>query len=912
MDRTSSILGPVTSAYTSIGRLQDFLYNSELLSTYTDPPSNPPLPLHPDAVEVAHSAFTWSPAPPSGSQRTFALRVPGTVIFQRGALNIITGPTGAGKTSMLLALLGEIRGVPAGADAPAWVSLPRGGGVAYAAQEAWVLSDTIKENILFGAPYDEERYDRVIRQCALLKDLERLDAGHMTQVGEKGITLSGGQKARITLARAVYSSAEILLLDDVLAALDAHTSRWIVDECFKGDLMRGRTVILVTHNLALVAPLASLIVSVNSTGEVRCQDSAGIHETATPPHADDRSSRRSSTLGFSGVDNAGDRLLPPSREDSKLVMPEEKSLGRINRKAYKMYLGAMGGVLHWFGYLTAETLAQVGTVLQVWWLGWWAKQYGTHMHVDAPYYLAMYAVIVAATITFFLTQSLTDSLGRIRASRAIHRELVSAVIGTTFRWLDKTPTSRVVTRFTQDMQAVDGAVPQAINILTNTFIAMAIKFIAVFIYAPILLVPSLVVVGLGTGIGNVYIKAQLAVKREMSTRRAPVLAVLNSAVHGLVSIRAYAAQDQFRNQVLQRVNDYTRVSRTFWCLNQWIAVRLDSLSALFAAGVAWYLVYASSISASGVGFVLAMAVSFTDLVLGLVNWFNQLEVNANSLERLDEYIHIEQEPKGGEVPPAYWPTSGDLQVERLFASYTVDGPNVLQDITFSMKSGERIGIVGRTGAGKSTLTLALLRCIQTDGDITFDGIPTKDLALDLLRSNITIIPQVPELLSGSLRYNLDPFYQQDDATLYAALHSAGMFSVQQASGATRITLDTEITGSGGNLSVGQRQIIALARAIVRQSKLLILDEATSAIDHHTDAVIQRSLREENKRGTSVITVAHRLQTVMDYDKIMVLDAGYLVEFDTPRVLLEKEDGLFHALVESSQNKEALYAAAYGH
>ncbi|EKM51069.1 uncharacterized protein PHACADRAFT_199901 [Phanerochaete carnosa HHB-10118-sp] len=913
MDRASSILGPVTAAYSSIGRIQQFLSNSELLEIFSHhdkPTEDVSIALtHDQDIGFGESEFLWSTASTDGPQRSFCLRAAGDIIFKRGTFNVVKGLTGAGKTSLLMALLGEMHCTPVGSDS--WVSLPRECGVAYAAQESWVLSDTIKENILFGSPYDKERYNKVIYQCALLRDLDMFGSKDETEVGEKGITLSGGQKARITLARAVYSTAEILLLDDVLAALDVQTSRWIVDQCFKGDLMKDRTIILVTHSDALTAPLAASVVSITG-GEVHIRGSMRDTYEPEPKVETARLFTCSETTELDGsTDTETNQVLPGSRED-KLVEPEEISLGRINRKAYRMYLRSMGGIFHWLSYLSAETIAQVFSILQTWWLGWWAKQYATKNDVDAPYYLVMYSAIVVVTTIFFLTQSLTDSWGRIRASRAIHRELAESVLGTTFRWLDVTPTSRVITRFTQDIQAVDGAIPQAINILTNTFLAMAIKFIVVFIYAPILLVPSLLVVCLGACFGSIYIKAQLSVKRELSTRKAPVLAVLSSTMHGLVSIRAYSAQNHFRGQLLRRVNDYTQASRIFWCLNQWIAVRLDSLSALFAATIAWYLVYASSIGPSGVGFVLAMAVSFTDLILNLVNWFNQLEVNANSLERLDQYIHIEQESKNGDAPPAYWPASGNLRVERLCASYNVDGSKVLQDVSFNVKSGESIGVVGRTGAGKSTLTLALLRCIQTGGVVTFDGVPTNSITLDTLRSSITIIPQVPELLSGSLRYNLDPFDLHDDATLNGALRSAGMFSLRQSDGANWITLDTKITGSGTNLSVGQRQIIALARAIVRQSKLLILDEATSAVDHCTDAAIQRSLRDELKRGVSVITVAHRLQTIMDYDKIMVLDAGRLVEFDTPKALLERKDGTFYALVESDHNKDALYATAVSH
>ncbi|KAL0068669.1 hypothetical protein AAF712_004385 [Marasmius tenuissimus] len=274
---------------------------------------------------------------------------------------------------------------------------------------------------------------------------------------------------------------------------------------------------------------------------------------------------------------------------------------------------------------------------------------------------------------------------------------------------------------------------------------------------------------------------------------------------------------------------------------------------------------------------------------------------------------IEQEPKprtSGE-PPAYWPASGELKVEKLSARYSPEGPRVLHELSFNIQSGERVGVVGRTGSGKSSLTLSLLRCIFTDGKVYYDGLQTDSLNLEALRSSITIIPQMPELLSGTLRQNLDPFEQYDDAVLHNSLRAAGLYSLQDTEDEGRLTLDSTISSGGGNLSVGQRQILALARALVRGSKLLILDEATSAIDYHTDSVIQTSLRKELPRDVTLITVAHRLQTIMDADKILVLDAGRIVEFDSPKALLDKQDGMLKALVDESNDRAILYEMAEG-
>ncbi|KAI0758152.1 P-loop containing nucleoside triphosphate hydrolase protein [Fomes fomentarius] len=421
-------------------------------------------------------------------------------------------------------------------------------------------------------------------------------------------------------------------------------------------------------------------------------------------------------------------------------------------------------------------------------------------------------------------------------------------------------------------------------------------------------------------------KAQMPVKREQSKARAPILGHLGTTLSGLVSIRAYGAQERFIEESFRKIDNYSRTAIVFFDLNRWVGLRIEALSASISALLAVYLVYGRHSQAATTGFALNMAVGFNGMVLWWIRAFNDTEVCSNSLERVEQYLNIEHEPKPipSGVPPAYWPASGSLRVEELSAQYSPDGPRVLRNINFEVKAGEHVGIVGRTGSGKSSLALALLRLIPTEGHVYYDGIPTDSLNLDALRSSITIIPQIPELLSGTLRQNLDPFDEFNDAEMHDALRAAGLFSLSESrppsesasaseidgqTNASRITLDSQIGPGGSNLSVGQRQILALARAILRQSKLLILDEATSAIDFETDAVIQRSLREAVGKDVTVLTIAHRLQTIVDADKVLVLDSGRLAEFGAPADLLRNKDGLFTALVNESADAAALRAMA---
>ncbi|KIJ62235.1 hypothetical protein HYDPIDRAFT_176581 [Hydnomerulius pinastri MD-312] len=922
------ILPSLISAKVSLGRVNDFLNDTELLDEFATQEDKPRLFVQDqsgeesDLIGFREAAFTWSNDSSRGGapKRRFKLRIDDELFFKSGCINLIVGPTGAGKTSMLMALLGEMHFLPSGPTS--WFHLPRKGGVAYAAQESWVQNETIKDNILFGAPYDEERYKKVLHQCALERDLELFEAGDRTEVGEKGLTLSGGQKARVTLARAVYSSANILLLDDVLAALDVHTAKWIINKCFAGDLIKNRTVILVTHNVAMASSVAQYIVALNSNGHIVSQGS--ISEVIAK---DDRLAAEiaKEQVVLEKEEQTIDNSVPTSeangksnaKTDGKLVMSEEILVGRVSWPAFKLFLTSMGGshaMLFWFGYWFFMAANEIAIIGQTWFLGYWSSQYESHpaSEVDVRHYLKLYALILLIPCIMYSPGYMIYFHGALRASRMLHKRLMDAVLGTTLRWLDTTPTSRVITRCTQDIRAIDGIFPQGITWVLELSLVVLSRLLAVVILTPTFIIPGILVGVIGGWFGRIYLKAQLSIKREMSNAKAPVLGHFGAAIAGLTSIRAYGAQKAFQEESLDRIDRYTKSARMFYNVNRWVCIRVDLVGSVFTTALAAYLVYGRTRDASNVGFSLNMAVGFSSMILYLVRIMNNVEVNANSIERINSYLNIEQEPKSteGGQPPAYWPASGEVVVENLSARYSSDGPKVLQDLSFKIKSGERVGIVGRTGSGKSSLTLSLLRCIPTEGTVYFDGIPTSGMNLEALRSNVTIIPQIPELLSGTLRQNLDPFDQCDDATLNNALRSAGLFSVQEDTDDGRLTLDSPIASGGGNLSVGQRQILALARAMIRGSKLLILDEATSAIDYKTDTAIQSSLRNEMQDVTQLI-IAHRLQTIMDADKIMVLDAGEIVEFGTPLELLQNENGKLKALVDESGDKDILYAMAAG-
>ncbi|KAG8882435.1 hypothetical protein FRB97_008251 [Tulasnella sp. 331] len=915
----------VIACKVSLDRINVFLNETELLDRFTrvdmtTPEDILPHTADPNTIGFRNAVFTWraesgiagDTAVATPSQRNFQLRIEGDLLFKPGKINLIVGPTGAGKTSLLMALLGEMHCKRDQVDS--FLSLPRQGGVAFCAQEAWIQNATVKENILFGAPLDEDRYKKVIYQCALEQDLSLFEAGDSTEVGEKGLTLSGGQKARVALARAMYSSASILLLDDILSALDVHTSRWIVGKCLRGDLMRGRTVLLVTHNIGITASLADFVVSVGSNGRIKSQHTvAEALEKDAQLRAEVEQEHQAEETLEHVVDSDDKSALKDNKSAGQLVVKEEVAQGRIVWDAFTFYFGAFGSPIFWIIYFGFMMLDQVAFNFQVWFLGYWARQYEDHpaLGVDARFYLTGYMAISLASLLLMTIGLLVYLIGSLRASKLAHERLTSSVLHAPLRWLDSTPSGRIIARFTQDINAADNVVSGIFSGLVSNTIGLLFKFAAVLLYSPIFAVPGMLVATCGALIGRVYMAAQLPVKRDMSNARSPIYSHFNASMAGLISIRAYGAEDAFKEESRARIDRYTRPARALYDQNRWVSVRIETLGAFFGASLATYLVYGKKQNASIVGFSLAMALSFTERLLWWVRMLNMFEVEGNSLERIKGYVEIDQESRPTEsgTPPAYWPASGSIRVESLSAKYSIDGPEVLRKLSFEVKSGERVGVVGRTGAGKSSLSLAFLRMIPTTGKVLIDGVDTSSINLDALRSNITIIPQQPELMSGTLRKNLDPFGEHDDATLNSSLHSSGLFSLQEDEKENKIGLDTSVSSGGANFSVGQRQIIAMARAMVRRSKVYILDEATASVDYKTDIAIQEAIAKEFNDSTLII-IAHRLQTIMAADKILVLDAGEVVEFDSPAALLAN-GGAFKALVDGSGDHEALYRLVKG-
>ncbi|KAF2437095.1 putative ABC bile acid transporter, partial [Tothia fuscella] len=956
-------------AYVSLKRIGEYL----------DGPEKVPVTVDGENITFKDVSVAW----PSDNEKDdmFALRNV-NLAFPTGELSVISGKTGSGKSLLLAALLGEVE-VLSGT-----ITLPRAltvaerrddkankgnwiipNAVAFVSQIPWIENCSLKNNIVFGLPLEEQRYKKVITACALDKDLEILTDGDATEIGANGINLSGGQRWRVTLGRALYSRAGVLVLDDIFSAVDAHVGKHIFEEALTGDLCKGRTRILVTHHVSLTLPKTKYEVrlgegTVGYAGIVDEKERAGALEAIADEEEEDalddtaearlnrissaqsQKARRTSTISQSNG-SALRKTRTLSRSPKKFVEEENKETGWIKFSVYRAYLDACGGFPFWM--VVAITFGGYEALLlgRSWVLRLWTEHYEnesmmlkswyndssifvTHSQAsfqprteadrnqDLKFYLALYLGFAVAICVEGTLRYLWVFYGSIKASRVMFERLTHAVLRAPLRWLDTMPVGRVLNRFTADFNQTDSG--QAYNMafcLYNLMIVVGIV-VAGSIVSPYIILCAVILLGICSNYAFYYLATARQTKRLESTAKSPVFELFSAALAGVSTLRAFDKTDTYITTMFQRLDTHAATLWYQWLLNRWLSWRLNVIGAVFSFIVALLIVNLKMDAALG-GFALGFTLQYTEGVTWLLRNFAGVEMSMNSVERIIEYSEIITETEGGADAPAAWPTDGRLEVEDLVVGYAPDLPPVLKGLTFSVERNERIGVVGRTGAGKSSLTLALFRFLEArEGSVYIDGVDISKIKLHDLRSRIAIIPQDPVLFSGTVRSNLDPFDEHDDQALKDALERVHLVecsnsSIIKAKGkATTANTNTNVFKSlrspisegGLNLSQGQRQLLCLARAIVARPKIMILDEATSAVDKATDALIQRSIREEFQDST-LIVIAHRLSTIVDFDRILVMSEGKVAEYDSPKTLIEKEDGILTGMIESSGESEVL-------
>ncbi|RKP09485.1 P-loop containing nucleoside triphosphate hydrolase protein [Thamnocephalis sphaerospora] len=888
-------------------------------------------------IAIQDAAFCWTPPGNVAISMDASANAPSfqlqniNVEFLPGELNIIAGPTGSGKTSLLLALLGEMP------RTQGCVYLPRHyvpynehgaptSNIAYVAQQAWLQNLSIRDNILFGQPFNHARYQQVLYACALKRDIEALAAGDRTQIGERGITLSGGQKQRVALARAVYSPADHLLLDDCLSAVDARTAQHIVDNCLLGPPTHGRTRILVTHQFDLCIHGAALAVLMDHgciaaegpadevlpillASENGSVDDAPVGDADVA--VDSEQERRFVDVGTSTDDSSLFDVSTVSECDGIIVDEEERAEGRISTKSYAAYVRATGGYGRWVAIVFAFASVSSVTALQIYSLEVWTNEKKRTL-ISNLVYTGLYLVgtVGFAGLTILAYYMLYTAA--YQASHVLHKQLTEKVVGARLRFFDRTPIGRIMNRFSKDVSTVDQEIPDNIAFFLSNSAVAIFALLVVAVILPWFALAIIVIVIVSGLTAKVYLATSRELKRLESISKSPFLSLATEILDGAVTIRAFGMEHWFALENTFRVDALNRPTYLLKMTNQWLVARLQWIAALAVlACCTLILTLDQAINSGAAGFALTYVLIFPIVIAFLFNRYGRVEISMNAMERIGEYLEIKQE--AADAKGRRWPHRGAIRMEHFSVKYDSNYTPALYDLTLDIKPGERIGVVGRTGAGKSTLSVAFFRFLKViRGRIVIDDVDIAQIGLHDLRSRLTIIPQEPVLFSGTIRDNLDPAREHSDAHIWAAMHRCQLIDAHsdEAHPPGLERLDAVITENGANFSHGQRQLLALSRALLHGSKVIIMDEATASVDPDTDAKIQTTIRNEFPRAT-MICITHRLRSVIDCDRILVLDGGRAVEFDTPLNLISRVDGAFRQLCEHSGEFDVLLAMVQG-
>ncbi|OUM63265.1 hypothetical protein PIROE2DRAFT_43511 [Piromyces sp. E2] len=819
--------------------------------------------------------------------------------IKKNSLTAIVGTVGSGKSSLINAIIGEMKR-EAG-------KITIGGSFSYCSQQAWIQNATVRENILFGREYDKEFYDQVIECCALTHDLEHFSNGDMTEIGERGINLSGGQKQRINLARAVYFNSDIIIMDDPLSAVDPHVSRFLFDKCITGALS-NKTRILVTHQLHILPKVDYVIVMNNGrieeqgefkqlmqkNGELarlmRTYGEVNDEEEKNSDYSKSYSNELGKITNEKEENSSYQEDKSIIEEEKKnenecgLICQEERVTGSVKLDVYKEYMYSSGGYLCGIIILLLVVIIQLTKIANDVWLVYWTED---HYNMSTNTYIMIYlSWNVAYSLMIFIYFAFMAHAG-IRASKKIHEKAICRVLMAPLYFFDANPFGRIINRFSKDQDSLDNILFLTIqNFLSNC--AGTISTLILMLYAsPILsfaLIPLFLIYYF---VQQLYRNASREMKRLESILRSPVYVNFTETIQGLPTIRAYHKQDHLIRLNQHFIDENNRPLFLQLNAQRWLGLRLESIGAFLVLfdGIAGMLLR-NTTSASLLGLSLSYALQVTSSLNNTVRYFTNTEVQMNSAERLLHYANkIDIENQEGTEAPKDWPQHGKIEIRDLTMRYAPHLPPILHHISLDIESNQKIGVVGRTGAGKSSITMALFRMVEHEecSSVKIDGIPIKYLKLRDLRQKISIIPQEPILFSGTIRFNMDPFDEHTDQEIWDALENAG---IKQTIMDLEGKLESEVCTNGENFSVGQRQLLCLARAMIRNSHILIMDEATASVDIETDTIIQRALRTKFNNST-VITIAHRLNTIIDYDKILVLSQGEVLEYDTPLNLLFK-------------------------
>ncbi|NXS45357.1 MRP7 protein, partial [Balaeniceps rex] len=935
------VLNGTLEAKVSLDRIQRFLelVDQDLEAYYAlDSPSGTAT-----ALEMLCAAFSWVPAEEESTRQplstgTLQLHIENLSV-RKGMLLGVVGKVGSGKSSLLAAITGEL--IKQGGRLYV-CDLEQGFGLA--TQEPWIQFTTVRENILFGREYDARLYEEVVEACALSEDLNILPAGDQTEVGENGVTLSGGQKARIALARAVYQEKELYLLDDPLAAVDADVANHLMQKCILG-VLKHKTRILCTHRTEFLEKADALLLI----------DNGRIVKTGTPadilplveafPKFKDMDKRRKDKGLYLASSRGQEEAVETEAEDSTqnnhlIHKEEEKKEGAVAFQVYKAYWLAVGSYLA-LSILFSLLLMQASRNISDWWLSHWISSISqtantsvtvcsasppspglllfsivglvspiqaldttpvpSNGSLDVNFYLIVYGSIAGANSLFTILRAFLFAYGTIRAATVIHNRLLQRALKATVTFFDTTPTGRILNRFSSDLYCVDDSLPFILNIFLANMYGLLGMLVIITYGLPWIGLVLLPLAALYFSIQRYYRRTSRELKRLYSITLSPIYTHFSETLSGLGSIRAMRATQRFELENQLHLEQNQRCLFASNTAMQWLDIRLQMIGVAVVTTIAGIAIiqHQKQLGNPGlVGLALSYALSVTSLLSGLISSFTLTETMMVSVERTEEYttdIPLESQDKLVQVA-ADWPSQGLVEFQQVVLAYRAGLPNALDGVNFTVYPGEKVGIVGRTGSGKSTLFLALFRMLELkSGRILLDGVDSQLVGLEELRSRLAIIPQDPFLFSGSIRENLDPQGKWTDAELHEVLEQCHLWdAVTQMGG-----LDSELGERGKSLSVGQRQLVCLARALLTRAKVLCIDEATASVDQKTDQLLQQTIRQRFADKT-VLTIAHRLNTILDSDRVLVMQAGRVAELDSPTRLSQKDGSLFQRLLHSGQ------------
>ncbi|KAG8365655.1 hypothetical protein BUALT_Bualt18G0128600 [Buddleja alternifolia] len=908
-----NIITQVVNANVSLKRLEELLLAEDRV-LLPNPPIEPGLP----AISIKDGYFSWEPKAERLTLSNINLDIP------IGSLVAVVGGTGEGKTSLVSAMLGEL---PSVVDATVVIR----GKVAYVPQVSWIFNATVRDNILFGSPFEPAKYAKAIDVTSLQHDLEVLPGGDLTEIGERGVNISGGQKQRVSMARAVYSNSDVYIFDDPLSAVDAHVGQQVFEKCIKGEL-RGKTRVLVTNQLHFLSQVDRILLvhdgmvkeegtfeelSNNGILFQKLMENAGKMEEYVEEKEDfERTDNKTSNPIANDLNNevSKDANQTNKKNEGKsiLIKQEERETGVISWHVLMRYKNALGGALVVMILFTCYVLSEILRVSSSTWLSYWTDQSSSSNRHGPIFYNMVYSLLSFGQVLVTLANSFWLIISSLYAAQRLHNAMLDSILRAPMVFFHTNPLGRIINRFAKDLGDIDRNVAPFANMFLNQVSQLISTFVLIGIVSTMSLwsiMPLLVLFY----IAYLYFQSTAReVKRLDSISRSPVYAQFGEALNGLSTIRAYKAYDWMAHINGKSMDNNIRLTLVTMSGNRWLAIRLETLGGLMIWFTATFAVVQNGRAenkeafASTMGLLLSYALNITSLLTGVLRLASLAENSFNAVERVGTYIELLSEGPAiveDNRPPPGWPSEGSIRFDGVVLRYRPELPPVLHGISFAIPPSDKVGIVGRTGAGKSSMLNALFRIVDLEqGRILIDHWDVSKFGLMDLRKVLAIIPQSPVLFSGTVRFNLDPFNEHNDADLWEALERAHLKDVIRRNS---LGLEAEVSEAGENFSVGQRQLLSLSRALLRRSKILVLDEATAAVDVRTDALIQKTIREEFKSCTMLI-IAHRLNTVIDCDRILLLDAGQVVEFDTPETLLQNEESAFSKMVQSTGTANAEY------